>query len=135
MRSITAFNLFPAPRWRSGSRIRCTHSPTWRALAKFTELKKGGIYPRVPVQHGPTTSLYYRDPDGNMVELQIDDMAPDEATAYLKGDEYSRDPFRPSFDPEAMLTALRAGTPESELITRTWASTCPQQNAPLLLLT
>ncbi len=43
--------------------------------------------------------------------------------------------FGPSFDPDAMLAALRAGTPESELLTRAWARTCPQRNVPQLLLT
>lgn len=104
-------------------------------LGKYEELKDAGIQPHVPVQHGPTTSLYYRDPDGNMVELQIDNMTPDEATAYLGGDEYRRDPFGPSFDPGAMLAALRSGTPESGLTTRAWALTCPQRNVPKLLMT
>jgi catechol-2,3-dioxygenase len=43
-------------------------------LTKYAALKEVGIQPHVPVQHGPTTSLYYRDPDGNMVELQIDNI-------------------------------------------------------------
>lgn len=62
-------------------------------------------------------------------------MAPDGATYYMRGEEFSLDPFGPSFDPVAMLAALRAGTPESELTTRAWAMTCPQQNVPELLLT
>ena len=53
---------------------RRTPSEAWSAF--LTEaLEEVGIQPHVPVQHGPTTSLYYRDPDGNMVELQIDNMA------------------------------------------------------------
>jgi catechol-2,3-dioxygenase len=104
-------------------------------LSKYEDLKAAGIEPHVPVQHGPTTSLYYRDPDGNMVELQIDNMAADEATAFIRGDEFTRDPFGPSFDPDAMLAALRAGTPVAELITRAWATTCPQRNVPELLMT
>jgi catechol-2,3-dioxygenase len=104
-------------------------------LRKYEDLKRAGIQPHVPVQHGPTTSIYYRDPDGNMVELQVDDMAPDDATDYMRGEEFSLDPFGPSFDPDAMLAALRAGTPESELTTRAWAMTYPQQNVPELLLT
>jgi catechol-2,3-dioxygenase len=104
-------------------------------LTKYEDLKAAGIQPHVPVQHGPTTSIYYRDPDGNMVELQIDNMAPDEATDYMRGEEFSLDPFGPSFDPDAMLAALRAGASESELTTREWAMTCPQQNVPELLLT
>jgi hypothetical protein len=81
------------------------------------------------------TSFYYRDPDGNMVELQIDNMAPDLATQYLRGEEYSSDPLGPSFDPDAMIAALKAGTPESQLTTRSWAMTCPQLNVAELLLT
>jgi hypothetical protein len=70
-----------------------------------------------------------------MVELQIDNLAtPEEATDYLRGKEFHADPFGPSFDPDTMLAALRAGTPESELLTRAWASTCPQRNVPELLL-
>ena len=104
-------------------------------LAKYAALKEADIQPHVPVQHGPTTSLYYRDPDGNMVELQIDNMPPDKATQYLCGEEYSSDPLGPSFDPDAMLAALRADTPESDLTTRSWALKCPQLNVAELLLT
>ena len=103
-------------------------------LAKYEALAEAGIRPHVPVQHGPTTSIYYRDPDGNMAELQIDNMTPEEATAYLHGDEYGNDPMGPSFDPETMLAALRSGAPESELVTRAWASTCPQLNVAELLM-
>lgn len=104
-------------------------------LTKYEELRELDIHPHVPVQHGPTTSIYYRDPDGNMVELQIDNMAPAQATEYMRGEEYSGDPLGPSFDPDAMLAALHAGTPVSELTTRAWALTCPQRNVPELLLT
>lgn len=107
-----------------------------RLLTKYEDLRKADIQPHVPVQHGPTTSIYYHDPDGNMVELQIDNFTtPDEATEYLGGEEFHADPFGPSFDPDAMLAALRAGTPESELLTRAWARSCPQRNVPELLLT
>lgn len=104
-------------------------------IDKYLELKDAGIEPRVPVQHGVTTSIYYRDPDGNMVELQIDNFAtPDEATAYMNGPEYAADPIGPSFDVDALITAYRAGTSHAELISRTWAKTTPQLN-PFELLT
>ena len=105
-------------------------------LTKYDDLKNAGIPPHVPVQHGPTTSIYYRDPDGNTVELQVDNFATSEAaTAFMRGDEFHADPFGPTFDPDAMFVALRAGVPESELLTRAWAKTCPQRNVPELLLT
>jgi hypothetical protein len=99
-------------------------------------LRNADIQPHVPVQRGPTTSIYYRDLDGNMVELQIDNFTtPEVATEYLRGEEFRADPFGPSFDPDAMLAALPAGTLESELLTRAWARTCRQRNLPELLLT
>jgi catechol-2,3-dioxygenase len=104
-------------------------------LAHFEDLNTAGIEPHVPVQHGTTTSIYYRDPDGNTVELQIDNFTtPREATDYFLGEEFRTDPFGPSFDPVAMTVALRSGVPESELTTRAWAMTCPQRNVPELFL-
>lgn len=105
-------------------------------MAKYRDLKDGGITPRAPVQHGVTTSLYYRDPDGNMVELQIDNFAtPGEATAYMESAEYRLDFVGPSFDPEQMNKALAEGTPPDHLITRDWARTTPQLNVIELILT
>ena len=75
-----------------------------------------------PVQHGPTTSLYYRDPDGSLAELQIDNFAsPLQATEFMHSEEYIDDPLGPVFNPERMLQALSRGTPEQTLITREWA--------------
>lgn len=130
----------PEPAARTSMTVGLAHSAYTFAnleslLTKYGALKDAGIEPLVPVQHGPTTSLYYRDPDGNMVELQIDNMAPDDATAYMCGEEFTLDPIGPSFDPDVMLEALQAGTPESELTTRAWALTCPQLNVYELLLT
>ena len=105
-------------------------------IAKYADLKDAGITPRVSVQHGVTTSLYYRDPDGNMVELQIDNFAtPDEATAYMEREEYHSDFIGPSFDPDQMAKALAEGTPPGQLITRDWAKTTPQHNVVELILT
>lgn len=91
-------------------------------LEKFSELRDAGITPVVPIQHGVTTSLYYRDPDGNTVELQIDNFAkPDDATAYMCGAEYATDPVGPSFDAQVMREALAGGATPDELTTRKWA--------------
>ena len=101
-------------------------------LARYTELKEQGITPAAPVQHGVTTSLYYRDPDGNFVELQVDNFAtPDEATAYMEGEEYEQDPVGVGFSPDLMVTERRQGTPAEELMTRAWAlRTTPGLPAP-----
>jgi catechol 2,3-dioxygenase-like lactoylglutathione lyase family enzyme len=93
---------------------------------RYVELKGKGIEPAMPIQHGVTTSLYYEDPDGNFVELQIDNFAtPDQATAYMEGPEFDGDAIGPPFSPEALLAGLRAGTPQAELTTRAWADAHP----------
>ena len=44
-------------------------------LSTYRRLKAAGIVPHWPINHGVTTSMYYRDPDNNRVELQIDNFA------------------------------------------------------------
>jgi catechol-2,3-dioxygenase len=93
---------------------------------RYAELKEKGIEPAMPIQHGMTTSLYYEDPDGNFVEMQIDNFAtPDQATAYMNGPEFDSDAVGPTFSPEALLASLREGLPATELTTRTWALAHP----------
>lgn len=106
-------------------------------LERYEVLKSKGIEPKVPIQHGVTTSLYYQDPDGNFVELQIDNFAtPEEATEYMHGPEYSDNPVGVPFVPELMREALAAGMPVSEITTHTWArSTSPDLPDPMVALT
>lgn len=93
---------------------------------RYARLLKKGIEPAMPIQHGVTTSLYYEDPDGNFVEMQVDNFAtPDEATAYMYGPEFGADPIGPLFSPEALRADLKAGVPAAELKTRAWAAAHP----------
>jgi catechol-2,3-dioxygenase len=106
-------------------------------LDRYQELKTAGIAPKAPIQHGVTTSLYYQDPDGNFVELQIDNFAtPDEATEYMHGPEYANNPVGVAFDPDVMIEALRGGEPVATVTTQAWAHTaCPGLPDPLAALT
>jgi catechol-2,3-dioxygenase len=49
---------------------------TWRNLEElidtYSRLKSQGTMPSRPIRHGLTLSLYYRDPDGNGLEFQIE---------------------------------------------------------------
>jgi catechol-2,3-dioxygenase len=104
-------------------------------LSRYTTLRQAGVTPFVPVQHGVTTSIYYRDPDGNLAELQIDNFEPDAATAYMEGPEYAADPIGPSFDPDLMLRELTNGTTKATLTTRAWAAeTAPDLPHPTTVL-
>ena len=93
---------------------------------RYVELKDKGVVPAMPVQHGVTTSLYYEDPDGNFVEMQVDNFpTPEQSTAYMFGPEFDGDAIGPWFSPEALLAGLRAGVPAADLTTRAWALAHP----------
>ena len=105
-------------------------------LQRFTALEAKGISPKAPIQHGVTTSLYYQDPDGNYVEMQVDNFAtPREATAYMQGPEYTADNVGVGFNPQLMREARAGGTPIETLMTRAWArQTSPDLPDPLVAL-
>ena len=64
----------------------------------YERLKAEGITPFLPLNHRFTTSLYYRDPDGNDVELSVDNFPTKEAcNAFITGErmaEIGRPPIR-----------------------------------------
>src|SRR5690348_7449201 len=41
-------------------------------IATYARLRDEGIMPHMSVDHGMAMALYYPDPDGNTVELQVD---------------------------------------------------------------
>ena len=85
-------------------------------LATYIRLKAIGILPWRAINHGPTVSLYYRDPDGTQVELQIDVFATvEEANAFLASDIFAENPVGVPFDPDRMVQLLAAGVPVGEL--------------------
>ena len=85
-------------------------------LATYRRLKSQGIEPYWPVHHGPTVSLYYHDPDGNSVELQVDCFGKAEAAAYFHSEAFRKNPIGVVYDPEALARAYEAGAPEAALL-------------------
>ena len=68
----------------------------YRALAQLEK----PILPIWCVNHGMTTSMYYRDPDGSKVELQVDNFdTPEEADAFMTGHLFVSNPIGTDFDP------------------------------------
>ncbi len=88
-------------------------------LDTYTRLESQAIRPFFCVNHGPTTSMYYRDPDGNRIELQIDNFATaEEGQAWMHSPAFDRNPIGVEFDPDALVEKFRAGVPVAELVTR-----------------
>lgn len=88
-------------------------------LSTWQRLEGQGIKPFWCINHGPTTSMYYRDPDGNEIEFQVDNFENiDDATAFFYSDEFNANPIGVDFDPALLLKKLRAGEPRADLVKR-----------------
>ncbi|KAF7595304.1 hypothetical protein BBP40_006553 [Aspergillus hancockii] len=93
-----------------------SHSTLADLAVTYRQRKRLGIEPVWSVNHGPTTSIYYRDPDGNMLETQVDNFAtPDEATAFMQAKEFRENPIGTDFDPEELIARLREGESEESI--------------------
>lgn len=86
-------------------------------MSSYARLKKQGIEPQVCLDHGLTTSMYYSDPDQNMVELQVDNFGNWEASAewMRTSDDFRRDPIGTPFDPDLVVAAYQAGATFEQL--------------------
>ena len=99
--------------------VAFTYADLGDLLYTFARLKRGGIEPYWCINHGPTTSLYYKDPDGNRVELQVDNFAnADEANRWMRDGEFAANPIGVIFDPDQLLARYRAGEALGGLTTR-----------------
>jgi catechol-2,3-dioxygenase len=81
-------------------------------LDKYRELLGAGIAPSRTINHGPTLSFYYKDPDGNDIEMQVDRFRnPHDAIHWMQGEAYARNPIGVLVDPEVLADQLRTGVP------------------------
>lgn len=88
-------------------------------LGNYVRLKDKGVRPFFCVNHGPTTSMYYRDPDGNRIELQIDNFATaEEGQAWMHSPAFDKNPIGVEFDPDELVKKFQAGVPIEELVAR-----------------
>jgi len=85
----------------------------------YERLKAEGIVPKSCINHGFTTSLYYRDPDDNEVELQVDNYKTRESmNAWFATGAFDRNFVGAPFDPEYMVERHREGMPEDQILQR-----------------
>jgi catechol-2,3-dioxygenase len=116
-----AIGAFPGVEERGqGVRVGLHHTAfTYRDLGEllqtYRRLQKKRIEPYWCVNHGPTTSMYYRDPDGNRVELQVDNFATaDEATEFMR-QNFAENSIGILFEPEELIKRWEAGEPMESL--------------------
>ena len=99
--------------------IAFTYGDLGDLLHTFRRLKAAGIEPFWCINHGPTTSLYYKDPDGSRVELQVDNLPTAEAIdGWMRTGEFAANPIGVVFDPEELVARYEAGEPIETLTAR-----------------
>lgn len=86
-------------------------------FAEYEHLKTLKHHPVEAANHGIATSLYYRDPDGNRVELSAMNFPSEpEALAYLNSEAFIRNPGGHHIDPEELLRRHREGEPFADIV-------------------
>ena len=97
--------------------MQLRHASLGELFDRYERLKSVGITPHRTANHGPGTSFYYRDPDGNVVELSAANFDTEaEYLAYLASDAYRANPSGLEIDADEYVARYRRGVPQAELV-------------------
>lgn len=113
----------PPPEPKNGQGPGFNHvAYTWNdldeLLDQYTRLKADGIVPVRPIRHGMTLSMYYTDPDGNMMEFQIDLCDAETAYEFMESEAFENNPIGELFDPDELVEKYEAGENVTPLLFR-----------------
>jgi catechol 2,3-dioxygenase len=101
-------------------------------LDNYVRLRDDGIVPFASVDHGLTMSLYYVDPEGNGVEIQVDNFgdwgASKEWTWASR--EFAENPIGSFFDPDEVVARAVGGMTHQEIHERAYAGEYFPVNPP-----
>jgi catechol-2,3-dioxygenase len=83
---------------------------------RYEALTAHGIVPTRSANHGPSTSFYYHDPDGNRVELSVKNYATEaETLAFMQSEAFRKNPSGIDVDPAEYVAKYRGGLSLEEL--------------------
>ena len=109
----------PSPMAAGTDHVAFTYGDLGDLLQTYRRLKSAGIEPYWCINHGPTVSLYYKDPDGSRIELSVDTMPTHAAIdAWMRSGEFAANPIGIVFDPDDMAARYEAGEALESLTTR-----------------
>jgi catechol-2,3-dioxygenase len=80
-------------------------------MASFDRLRKAGVEPAFCLDHGLTISIYYKDPEGNFVELQSDNFSDWKLSgAFMRTSaDFAANPIGTFFDAARVYDAFQSG--------------------------
>jgi catechol-2,3-dioxygenase len=85
-------------------------------LHTYLRVKRAGIEPEWTVNHGPTMSFYYRDPDGHGIELQADNCGHDlERWKAIINGPFQHDQMGINVDPDKLVAARARRVSEEQI--------------------
>jgi catechol 2,3-dioxygenase-like lactoylglutathione lyase family enzyme len=97
--------------------IQFRHASLPDLFDRYELLRDAGLRPERTANHGPGTSFYYRDPDGNRVELNASNFATEaEYGTFIRSAAFRTNPSGIDVDPEDYVGRFRRGTPQAELV-------------------
>lgn len=105
-----------APRATGLEHIAFTFDSLEDLALSYRQRKERGIAPFWCINHGPTTSIYYEDPDGNRIETQVDNFdTADAASEFMASEFFAQNPIGTDFDPEELIHRLKSGEDEKSI--------------------
>jgi catechol 2,3-dioxygenase len=80
-------------------------------MSSFDRLRQAGVEPAFCLDHGLTMSLYYRDPEGNFVELQSDNFSDWKLSSEFMrtSADFAANPIGTFFDPARVYEKFKSG--------------------------
>ena len=80
-------------------------------MSSYARMRDIDITPAFSLHHGLTISLYYKDPEGNFVELQSDCFGSwEQSTRWMQtAEDFRTNPIGTFFDPELVYQAHQSG--------------------------
>jgi catechol 2,3-dioxygenase len=80
-------------------------------MSSFDRMRRANVEPAFCLDHGLTISLYYRDPEGNYVELQSDNFSDwKKSSEFMRtSPDFAANPIGTFFDPARVYDAFKSG--------------------------
>ena len=80
-------------------------------MSSYDRMRKGGVGPAFCLDHGLTISLYYKDPEGNFVELQSDNFGDwAKSTEFMRTSaDFAANPIGTFFNPARVYDKMKSG--------------------------